>query len=56
MVPYMKRILNSELFLLLMAGVVSYTAFVAVILATLQVPPEAILHSGLKEVLLVFEG
>jgi hypothetical protein len=41
---------------MLMVGVVSYTAFVAVILATLQVPPEAILHSGLREVILVFEG
>lgn len=51
-----KQIFRSELFLMLMVGVISYTAFVAVILATLQVPPEAILHSGLKEVLLVFEG
>lgn len=37
-------------------GVIGYLAFTAIILATLQVPPEAILDSGLKEILLVFEG
>ena len=52
----LKRLFENELFLLLMNGVIGYTAFTAVILATLQVPPEAILDSGLKEIILVFEG
>lgn len=49
-------LLNNQLLQLLMAGVFIYISFVAVILATLQIPPDAILDSGLKEVLLVFEG
>lgn len=47
---------DNPLLQMLMAGVFVYSAFVAVILATLQIPPEAILDSGLQEVLLVFEG
>lgn len=47
---------NNPLLQMLMAGVFAYTAFVAVILVTLQTPPEALLDSGLQEVLLVFEG
>jgi hypothetical protein len=46
---------NNPLLQMMMAGVFAYTAFVAVILATLQMPPEALLDSGLQEVLLVFE-
>lgn len=51
-----KELLNNELLQVLLFGVFSYTCFVAVILATLQIPPDAILDSGLKEVLMVFEG
>jgi len=39
-----------------MFSVFAYIAFTAVVIAVLQVPPEAILNSGLKEILLVFEG
>jgi hypothetical protein len=54
-----KRILtlaNNELFQILMYGVFAYIGFTATIIATLQVPPEAILDSGLKEILMIFEG
>ena len=47
---------NNPLLQMMMAGVFAYTAFVAIILATLQVPPDALLDSNLQEVLLVFEG
>ena len=50
------KLFHNDLFLFLLSGVIAYTAFTAIILATLGVPPEAILDSGLKEVLLVFEG
>lgn len=50
-----RTLFNNELFLMLMSGVVAYTAFAAVIIAVLQVPPETILDSGLDQVLLVFE-
>ncbi len=51
-----KALLNNELLHVLLFGVFSYTCFVAVILATLQVPPDAILDSNLKEILMIFEG
>ena len=51
----MIELLNNELLLMLLSGVFAYIAFTAVILAVLQVPPEAILESGLDEILLVFE-
>ena len=47
---------NNSLFQLLMGGVFMQTAFYAVIIATLQIPPDAILDSGLKEIIMVFEG
>jgi hypothetical protein len=50
-----QRLLNNELFVFLMSGVFAYTAMTAVIIAVLQVPPDAILDSGLDQVLLVFE-
>jgi hypothetical protein len=50
-----RNLLNNSLFQMAMSGVFAYIAFVAVILATLQIPPDAILDSGLQEVLLVFE-
>lgn len=51
-----RGLLRNELFLLMMYGVFAYTAFTAVVMAVLDVPPEVILDSGLKEILLVFEG
>ena len=49
------NILKNDLFIILMNGVFGYTALTAVIIMTLNVPPEAILDSGLMQVLLVFE-
>jgi hypothetical protein len=48
--------MRNELFLLLMYSVFGYIAFSAIVIAVLQVPSDAILNSGLKEILLVFEG
>ena len=56
MKTYIARLFQNELFLMAMNATIGYIALTAVILATLQVPPEAILDSGLKEILLVFEG
>jgi len=54
-----KKLINdlvqNELFVMLMTGVFAYTAMTAVIISVLQTPPEAILYSGLDQVLLVFE-
>lgn len=49
------ELFNNETLLLLLNGVFAYIALTAVILAVLQVPPDAILDSGLDEILLVFE-
>ena len=51
-----RNLFKNELFLILLNGVFAYVAFNAVIIATLQVPPEVILDSGLDQILLVFEG
>lgn len=53
---YIEKLLENDLFLLLMSSVFSYTAFAAVIIVTIGIPPESILDSGLDEILLVFEG
>lgn len=52
----LNQLLENDWFTLLISGVFGYTAFTAVIMATIGIPPEAILDSGLKEILLVFEG
>ena len=52
----LKSLLENDLFLLLMNGVLAHTAFTAVMVFALNVPPETILDMGLEEVLLVFEG
>jgi len=51
----MSKLLKNKFFLMLMNGVFAYTAFSAVVIATLQVPPDAILDTNLKQVVLVFE-
>lgn len=50
-----KAILNNDVFVLLMSGVIMHTAFVAVVLSVMQIPPESLLDSNLKEVLFIFE-
>lgn len=47
---------NNPLFQMMMGGLFVYLAFTATIIATLQIPPEAILDSGLKDILMIFEG
>lgn len=51
-----RQFLRNETLQVLMFGVFSYTCFTAVILATLEIPPEAVLDSGLQEIIMVFEG
>ena len=51
-----KRLAQNPVLQMMMVGVFAYTALMASIMATLQVPPEAILNSGLDQILLVFEG
>lgn len=50
------KLFQDELFVMAMNATLGYIAMTAVILYTLQVPPEDILDSGLEEILLVFEG
>jgi hypothetical protein len=50
-----QKLMNNDLFVFLMIGVFAYTAMTAVIIGVLQVPADAILDSGLDQVLLVFE-
>ena len=50
------NLLKNDVLQAMLFGVFSYTCFIAVILTTLEIPPEAILDSGLKEIILVFEG
>jgi len=50
-----RKLFKNELFLLLLNGVFAYVALTALIIATLQVPPDAILDSGLDEIIKVFE-
>ena len=51
-----QRLMNNELFILFINGTFAYIALTAVIIATLQIPPEVILETNLVEVIKVFEG
>lgn len=51
-----KNLMANELFVLLMHGTLAYTAMTAVIIITLQIPPEAILDTDLREIIMIFEG
>lgn len=55
MKQFTRELLENDLFVMLMSGVFAYTAIIAVIISVLQVPQEAILESGLDQVLLVFD-
>ena len=50
-----QNLFRNQLFILLINGVFAYTAFCAIIMATINVPPEEILESNLQEIILVFE-
>ena len=52
----MTNLLKNDILQMALAGLIVYMCFIGVILATLQVPPEAILYSGLDEIVKVFEG
>ena len=56
MIPKLEKLLKNNLFLVLMTVVFLDTVFFAVVVTTIQVPPDAILDSGLHEVISVFEG
>jgi len=47
---------NNPLLQMMLGSVFAYTAFVAIMIVTLQTPPEVLLDSGLQEILSVFEG
>lgn len=49
-------LLENPLLLLFLHGVIIETAFYATAMALWQMPPDSILDSGLKEILMVFEG
>ena len=51
-----RELLKNDVLQAMLFGVFSYMCFIAVILTTLEIPPEAILDSGLQEIILVFEG
>ncbi|MDH5444252.1 MAG: hypothetical protein OEY52_01775 [Gammaproteobacteria bacterium] len=55
MKDYLMEIFSSELFSLMINASIIHTIFSAAIMATLQVPPDTILESGLREILMVFE-
>lgn len=50
-----QKLFKNQLFILLLNSVFAYTAFCAVIIATLNIPPDDILESNLQEIILVFE-
>ena len=52
----LSNLLKNPILHMMLSGLIVYLCFIAVILATLQIPPDAILDSGLDEILLVFEG
>jgi len=56
MKAYAVKIWHNPLFGLFMQGTLAYTVMTVAIIGTLQIPPEAILDSGLQEILTVFEG
>ena len=56
MKQHILHLTNNPLLQMMMGGVFAYTAFVAMMLVTLHTPPEVLLDSGLKEILMVFEG
>lgn len=53
---YIQVLAQNPLLQIMMIGAFSYTAFTAVVIAVMQTPPEALLNSGLREILMIFEG
>ncbi len=52
---FIKSVVQSNLFMLFFNIIIIQVAFSAVVIATLDIPPDVILDSGLDEVLIVFE-
>lgn len=55
MKDYLMEIFSSELFSILINASIIHTVFNMAIMATLQVPPDSILESGLREIIMVFD-
>lgn len=56
MKAYAKQLSENPVFVLFMQGTLAYTVLTAVILITVQIPPEIILDTNLREILMIFEG
>ena len=50
-----KALIHNDLFILFFNVAIAQVAFSAVLIATLQVPPDSILDTDLKEIILIFE-
>lgn len=50
-----KNLIKNPLFILLLNGAIAHTVLMAAIMSVMQVPPDSILDSGLKEIILIFE-
>ena len=55
MKAYAVKIWHNPLFGLLMQGTLGYIAMTILIIGTLQVPPDAILDSSLRDIITIFE-
>lgn len=53
---FFKTVFENEIFHLFINMVIVETAILAVVLSVLQEPPEMILATGLKDIILIFEG
>ena len=51
-----KQVIRNDIFILFMNAAIAHTVFSAVIISAMGVPDDAILDSGLKEIIMVFEG
>jgi len=55
MKAYASKIWKNPLFSLFMQGVLAYMVMVVMIIGTLQIPPDAILDSSLRDIISIFE-
>jgi len=55
MKAYALKIWKNPLFGLFMQGTLAYLVMVVAILGTLEIPPDAILDSGLRDIISIFE-
>jgi len=55
MKAYALKIWKNPLFVLFMQGTMAYMLMVVMIIGTLQIPPDAILDSSLRDIISIFE-